>query len=124
MGTVRRAALALCMVAGCSAKRSGPTPEVSGVSPAFVCPEAGVTTILVSGEGLAPAPEELLTDPRLALPRVELVRTADLDGAAVGDAPVAIPDDPAASAVRWTSQQALEIDVSSALALPPGLFDV
>lgn len=120
--------LALLALAACSHEIDGPTPTVQGLDPSIVCTEQLTTPVKINGDGLSPLAEEALTpDPLLALPTVKLTRTADLLGGMSAGTPITIPDDPkspAASHVKWTSQQLLTFDVFPGLALPPGIYSV
>lgn len=122
-----RVALALLLSAGCAKKLEGPAPQVSAIDPGAVCTQQLDTTVTVSGEGFAPLLSSALTDAKaLELPKVELVRAKDLDGAGASGT-AGIPDDPSAagdSQVRWLSQQQLSLTLTPALALEPGLYDV
>ncbi len=125
------ALLATSLAAGslaCSTELTGPTPVVSGLDPALVCTEQLVTKVALSGEDLSPLGFDTATaDPLLALPAITLRRTQDLTGAAAMGTPVALPDDPknpAASHVRWTSEQSMEFDVYEGLGLEPGLYEI
>ncbi|MBI5478385.1 MAG: IPT/TIG domain-containing protein [Deltaproteobacteria bacterium] len=119
---------ALLLAGGCSHTLEGPAPQVAGLDPALVCTEQLTTTVTLTGAGLSPLAIDALTkDPKLALPSITLRRTADLDGAAVGDAPVTIPDDPADPAhsrVRWLSQTSMTFEVYPELGLQPGTYEI
>lgn len=115
----------------CGHDKEGPTPEPApppAVDPPAVCTSQLTTTVSITGDGLSPLPIKVMEDtPQLALPRVALVQTQDLDSAATTAAPVSIPDDPAAadqSRVRWVSQQKMVFDVYPELKLSPGLYTV
>ncbi|HEV8320171.1 MAG TPA: IPT/TIG domain-containing protein [Myxococcota bacterium] len=116
------------LLAGCPKKLDGPTPVLAGLNPSIACNAQIVTTLTIMGSGFSPIVVDTLTDaPHVELPTVTIQRTADLDGNAVSDAPVVIPDDPAdpaSSLVRWTSQSEMSFDVTPALMLPPGTYSV
>jgi hypothetical protein len=130
MRTLTLGSILVSLFAGCGSGIEGPAPLASapaGVEPGVVCAERA-TWVAVRGSGLSPLPTELLTgDPRLVLPRVELIQAQDLAGAPVAGAVVAIPDDPAdaaASHVRWLAPTELQFEVIPELALAPGRHTV
>lgn len=122
------AVLATLALAACERKLTGPSPTVTGVTPAAVCTEQLTTAVAIAGDGLSPLLTDGLTaSPQLNLPAVSLVLEKDLAGAAASADPVIIPDNPAApdaSHARWTSQQSMEVDVFPALSLAPGLYSL
>lgn len=122
------AAISTLLLVACERKLTGPAPTVSQVAPSAVCTEQLTTTISLTGDGLSPLVTDSLTAaPQLNLPAISLVPSVDLTGATASGDPVVIPDDPAAPAdsrARWTSQQAMEVDLSPELALAPGLYGI
>lgn len=115
--------------AACEKKLAGPVPAVDGVLPVAVCQQQLDTVVTVSGDRLAPLLTGALVDGerQLELPRVSLVPAQALDGSALEGAPLALTDDPkepAASLVRWSSQQSMAFTVTPALQVPVGLHDV
>lgn len=117
---------ATLLLAACERKLTGPAPTVTSALPAAVCAEQLTTTLAIAGEGLSPLVTDSLTaTPLLNLPAVSLVPEQDLTGAPADGDPVLIPDDPstpATSRARWTSQQAMEVDLFPELSLVPGLY--
>lgn len=120
--------LGLLVSSACASRLEGPQPAVTSAAPAIVCTEQVATTVLLSGSGFAPLVTKGLEEtPTLVLPWVTLARSLDLAGAAGTPFEKAIPDDPAdaaASQVRWLSAESLSFEVTPALALEPGLYDV
>jgi len=106
----------------------GPSPVVASAEPGLVCTDQLTTTITLTGSGLSPLAIDALTeDPKLALPTILLRRTADMDGNAVSEDPVVIPDDPAhptQSHVRWLSQTSMSFEVYPELGLRPGTYEI
>lgn len=125
---VLTAVCATLLLSACERKLTGPAPTVTSALPAAVCAEQLTTTLAIAGEGLSPLVTDSLTaTPLLNLPAVSLVPEQDLTGAPTGGEPVLIPDDPstpAASRARWTSQQAMEVDLFPELSLVPGLYSL
>ena len=120
--------LAWLFVAGCGHEMEGPSPVVASAEPGLVCTDQLTTTITLTGSGLSPLAIDALTeDPKLALPTILLRRTADMDGNAVSEDPVVIPDDPAhptQSHVRWLSQTSMSFEVYPELGLRPGTYEI
>ncbi len=122
-----RSLIALALVAACSHKLDGPTPQIDSLDPALVC-NAVTTTLTVTGSGLSPLAIDALTgDPKLAIPSITLQRVADGDGNPVTDAPITLcPDatDPTCTRVRWISQTSMDFDIDPSLGLLPGTYQV
>lgn len=133
------ACAAALLAAACGKKLDGPQPAIDGVSPAVACNDGLATEVTLSGAGLSPLNDRLLTSRDLELPAVQLTLQADLSGAAVAAEPVTVPDDPAnpeASDVRWASQQSMSFRIcppgtcstqspaGTDYALSPGLYTV
>lgn len=117
----------LSLLFACARKLEGPTPSVSGISPAAVCTAQHLTAVEISGADLSPLVTGALSDPRLEIPAVSLRQVQDLAGGAVSAAPVMIPDDPSnpsSSHVRWLSREKMSFDVFPELSLAAGLHDV
>lgn len=115
----------LCL-AGCANQVTSPPLSGGVVAPDLVCAEQLTTHVVVTGDGFTPMPIDTLTAPKLRLPSVQLTQTRTLTGAAASGTLI-LPGDPASpgsSAVSWQSEQQLTFDVSPALALAPGLYDV
>ncbi len=122
------AVAALALLAACTAKLDGPAPALSLVAPSVVCGEQHVTTVTLTGAGLAPLVVDSATgDPLLAVPDVILEQTADLDGMPVAATSVTLqndPRDPAAARVRWHSATEMAFDLYPELGLAPGAYSV
>ncbi len=126
--TYATSAVLLTMIgAGCSHEIESPAAKANAVAPDLVCTEQLTTTVVLTGDGFTPAPEQTLTDKSiLVLPSITLDRTMDLAGAAQSGT-VKIPDDPknpAASRVTWQSEQQMSFQVFPELALQPGLYNI
>lgn len=121
------AALLAMIGVGCSHEIESPAVKANTVAPDLVCTEQLTTTVILTGDGFTPAPEQTLTDKSiLVLPAITLDRTVDLTGAAQSGS-FKIPDNPknpAASRVTWQSEQQMSFQVFPELALQPGLYNV
>lgn len=115
------------LVGGCSRQLTGPTPTLAPIAPDALCTEQLTTTLALTGTGLSPVLVDSLTKaPRLVLPSVALERELDLDGAAASATTLfsGEPEGPFASAVTWTSSEAMSVAVTPETAVTPGLYAV
>lgn len=118
--------LTLAVLCSCSHDIASPSVTADKVKPDLVCNQQLTTRVQLSGEGFTPMPSGTYAGARLLFPAVKLSQTRTLGGAAASGE-VAIPDDPAApeaSLLHWTSEQLLSFDVTPALALQPGFYDI
>lgn len=120
-------------LAGCA--QSIESPEIKAntasgsVQPDLVCTQQLATNVVLTGSGFTPLPTKTLEGPKteLALPKIELVASASLDGSTPAATPIPIPDDPAdpaASHVHFLSETQMSFDIDESLALPGGVYDV
>ncbi|MBI5498901.1 MAG: IPT/TIG domain-containing protein [Deltaproteobacteria bacterium] len=118
--------IVIALAAGaCTHELDGLTPSATRLEPALVCDQQLTTEVAVTGEGMSPLPVQVLGEPAIRLPALELQRTADLRGAAgTGAAPIRIPDDGSPSRVRWTSQESMSFDVYPELGLADGVYSL
>ena len=113
------------LVGGCSRQLTGPTPTVSAVAPDALCTEQLTTSLAVTGTGLSPVLVDSLTKaPTLVLPTLALEQEVDLTGAAASGTTTfsGEPGGALASAVTWTSTEAMALSLTPDLALAPGLY--
>lgn len=129
--TTRRLALALlASLAACEGrgKLEGPTPSLSALSPQAVCREQLVTEVTLTGSGLAPLVSDSLTaQPKVNLPSVALIQAQSIDGRPGSGETLRVdddPTDPAASRVKWMSQESMAFQVYPELAASAGLYTV
>jgi hypothetical protein len=118
---------ALTLVSACARQLTGPTPAVAEVAPDALCTEQLTTSLDVTGSGFAPVlVDSLLSAPKLVLPTVALEQEVDLAGAAASERVTLSgePDGEHASAVTWTSAEAMAVSVDPSLAVAPGLYAV
>ena len=116
-------------VAGCSHEvQSPPVGGGSPLQPDLACVAQLTTRVTMTGTGFTPMTSKALSAPeQLILPKVGLSRVKAIDGAAVTDPTVVVPDDPAnpaASHVHWASTIQMSFDVFPELKLATGLYDV
>ncbi len=121
------ATLLALISAGCAHEIESPAVKASAVVPDLVCTEQLTTTVVLTGDGFTPAPQQTLTDKTILVqPAIKLDRTVDLAGAAQSGS-FTIPDDPTKpneSRVTWQSKQQMSFQVFPELALQPGLYDI
>lgn len=123
--------IAALSLVSCGKAFEGPTPSAAAppaVEPTAVCVEQLSTWVTVRGSGMSPLPTDLLRDdPELVLPFLELVRALDLDGNAVTETSLRIPDSldlEGLDRVRWVSQEEMRFEVYPELELPTGLHTI
>jgi hypothetical protein len=96
-------------------------------TPDLLCVEHK-TSVTLTGDGFTPMPSKTLESTvRLLLPSIVLTRTKDVQGGAVAEPGIKLPDDPAnpaASQVRWLSEQQMAFDVTPELKAAPGVYDI
>ncbi|HRI65443.1 MAG TPA: IPT/TIG domain-containing protein [Polyangium sp.] len=121
------AALLAMIGAGCAHEIESPPASGTSVVPDLVCTEQLTTTVVLSGNGFTPAPEQTLGDKTiLVLPSIQLDRTVDLSGAAQSGRFTLQddPNNPNDSRVTWQSEQQMSFEVFPELALLPGLYNI
>lgn len=126
--TYATSAVLLAMVgAGCAHEVESPAAKANTAAPDLVCTEQLTTTVILTGDGFTPAPEQTLTDKDiLVLPSIRLDRTLDLNSMAQSGS-FTIPDDPknpGGSRVSWQSEQQMSFQVFPELTLQPGLYNI
>jgi hypothetical protein len=106
----------LLLAIACSTTRA-PLPVVSDVRPALLC---GVEPkdVVVEGSGFSPVAADVLVEPHLALPTLELARAGDIFGNADGDEEVFTWT--VGESLRWVDANTLELRTDP---LPPGAWD-
>lgn len=112
---------------GCSRELQGPAPggaQGVALTPDVVCTEQLTTAVTVRGSGFTPVPTKVLDEPsRLVLPSITLQQVDALGGPVAGG-PIVFADDPTSKSLRWTSAEEMAFDVSPALGMVPGIYDV
>ncbi len=120
--------LSLVFPFGCKSEVKGPpAPKVDTTEPNLVCIEQLSTEVTLHGQSFAPMMESGLDSPHLFLPKVELIHSGTLDGAAGSGTVTVLPDDPTkpeTSHVHWQSKEQMSISVDPSLALADGVYDV
>lgn len=120
------ALLCVGIAASCGNDLIGPelNLDTGASAPGLVCIQQLTTTVTLKGTGLSPTVFDALEDERVVLPQIDLIRRVDLEGTAVDETPIRVPDDEADGRVRWIDAQTMEFDVYPELGLTAGVYDI
>ncbi len=129
-GTLLAISGSLVALTSCSHEVESPKVSVDHLEPDLICneqfPDEGLT-ILVHGDGFTPMPFDVLDEPDLELPNIELVKQAELDGSEADETSVNFPgkgQSRNADKLGWRTKQLMSLLIDDSNAPEPGLYGI